>query len=739
MTDGVESGAKGASERTATLAAFWQVVVKLDRSKINTWIAFRNTIAVAIPLGVGLALQEPLGAVAVASGALNVSYSDGYDPYAQRARRMLAWSMLGAVAVFVGSVTGAVSWLAVLVAVCWAFGAGLASSVSTRAGDLGLNTLVTCIIYGARGALSPKGAFYAALLFLLGGFIQMAFALVLWPIRRHDPERQAIGQVYAELAQELAGSARDAVKWLPLTIPSARVQEATLSLGQDGSVEGERLRMLFDQADRVRLSTFRLRRLSSEIYAEFDEASGEDPSQVAAETVLQLCPRILSDAAHALITNQPTPANEDDPLHRLELLIERTHQGTGASPIRPDISAAIDVLAGQLRLVSQLASNATTSGETAFLEAQEKHSWRLRIGGWLGTMWANLDRHSSFFRHAVRVAACVAIGDGVGRIFSWQRTYWIPMTIAVVLKPDFASTFSRGLLRLSGTFAGLLVATLLYHVFPPSLLSDVLLVGVFTLLLRSLGPANYGLFTVAVSGLVVFLIAVTGISPKEVVAERALSTAVGGAFALLAYAAWPTWERTTVRESMAVLLDAINAYWQAIAHASAAGGLTSDSELDSYRLACRRARSDAETSVGRLATEPGSSQSQASKLTSMLASSRALMQSLISLEIGLIHLESKTLPPAFETFAHHVEFTLYFLSSALRGSAQAHAVLPQLRQDHTNMLKPESTIPIHDRFLLVETDRMTVSINTLREQALDYLDQTPALTRTRPADAAVAT
>jgi len=41
----------------------------------------------------------------VASGALNVSYSDGSDPYPTRLKRMLASSMICALAVFVGAVS----------------------------------------------------------------------------------------------------------------------------------------------------------------------------------------------------------------------------------------------------------------------------------------------------------------------------------------------------------------------------------------------------------------------------------------------------------------------------------------------------------------------------------------------------------------------------------------------------------------------------------------------------------
>ena len=77
---------------------FWQGVLHVDTSKMDLGIGFRNALGVAIPLAVGIAIKMPLGGLAVASGALNVSYSDGHDPYWRRAQRMLATSALCAVA-----------------------------------------------------------------------------------------------------------------------------------------------------------------------------------------------------------------------------------------------------------------------------------------------------------------------------------------------------------------------------------------------------------------------------------------------------------------------------------------------------------------------------------------------------------------------------------------------------------------------------------------------------------------
>jgi hypothetical protein len=76
------------------MSGFWRTIILFERSKILTWIAFRNSVAVAIPLAIGIAIGQPAARLMSAIGALNVAYSDRSDPYLHRARRMLAASVL---------------------------------------------------------------------------------------------------------------------------------------------------------------------------------------------------------------------------------------------------------------------------------------------------------------------------------------------------------------------------------------------------------------------------------------------------------------------------------------------------------------------------------------------------------------------------------------------------------------------------------------------------------------------
>ena len=76
-----------------TARAFWRVLTRFDSSKLSLSQGLRNSIGVLLPLAAGFALNMPRGGVVVASGALYAAFSDGSDPYAQRARRMLSSSV----------------------------------------------------------------------------------------------------------------------------------------------------------------------------------------------------------------------------------------------------------------------------------------------------------------------------------------------------------------------------------------------------------------------------------------------------------------------------------------------------------------------------------------------------------------------------------------------------------------------------------------------------------------------
>ena len=290
------------------------------------------------------------------------------------------------------------------------------------------------------------------------------------------------------------------------------------------------------------------------------------------------------------------------------------------------------------------------------------------------------------------------------------------MTTVLVLKPEFTVTFTRGLLRIAGTIAGLLLATAMFHFLPPGIGLEVVLIAAFVFLLRWAGPANYGIFGVAVSALVVLLVSITGISPKTVIVARGLHTIMGGTLALVAYAVWPTWERTQVAEMMARLLDSYRIYFLKVVDVleSREGALPTD--LDKLRLTSRLARTNAVASVDRMQAEPGTRHEEVALLIGMLASSHRFIHAVLSVEAGILPSARPTIRDEFRIFAGDVNKTLEALAAELRGSHPSTQKWPDLREDHRRLT--QSPLSAGEQYALVnvEADRMTNSLNTLREQ-----------------------
>ena len=698
----------------------WRLLTHFDHSKMVPSLALRNTAGVILPLIVGFALGMPRGGLAMASGALNVSYSDGHDPYPQRARRMLASAVWCAIAIFLGAITGHRNVEAVFVATAWAFIAGMLVAVGTTAADVGVISLVLLVVYAAQ-PLTPRQAAEAGALALAGGLLQTALSIALWPVRRYDPERRALGNLFLELAAA-ASQPTQAATAPPATVATTQAQDAINALASNNSVESIRFRALLSQAERIRLSNMMLARLRLRMQR-------ENPNHAAIGAIgryLENASEILRATGEALFNNKQVGLEADRVILGVALTYQiRAQHGTGSraaffEAVLQDAQFQMDALSGQLRAAIDLANNATPEGAAAFERKEKQQPLWLRFSSAIATLHANLNFRSAVFRHALRLSFAMAAGDAIGREFDWRRSYWIPMTIVLVLKPEFAVTFTRGVLRITGTVVGLLLATAFFHFLPIHVATEIILIGVFTLLMRWVGPANYGVFAVMISALVVLLLTINGVSPSEVILARGLNTAVGGVLALLAYLAWPTWERSRVADNVAALLRAYRKYFSVVAKSYSEKGSVERFEIERVRQDGRTARTNLEASVERLAAEPGTTPDQIQRTNAILASSHRFAHAVMALEAGLPLTPDVPARPEFLVFAADIETTLLLLEEILSGERVPEKKFPNLREDHSRLLAAGD--PEKERYALVniEGDRMTNSLNTLREEIIAW-------------------
>jgi uncharacterized membrane protein YccC len=708
-----------ANQREVAGGALWRVLTRFDSAKLSPYLALRNSLGVVLPLIVGYVVGMPRGGLVVGSGALNVAYSDGSDPYLQRAKRMLASSVICALAVLAGGISASHAAIAVVMATSWAFIAGMFVSLGTTAGDLGVISLVTLLIYAAQ-PLTPHQALISGGLALGGGLLQTMLSVALWPVRRYDPERRVLGNLYLALARNTE-TPLSATSAPPASFESTQAQEALSGLGRDTTLTGVRFRSLLSQAERLRLSVLVLSRLRLRMERE----DGTHSRVEIVDQYLQKTGEVLQAIGDSLL-NGKAPGLLQESLATIDALTLRLRAVAKELPasflaaVVQDAVFQMDAIYGQLRAALELSKNTTPKGQAEFAKQEAEQPWWLRFSGRLATLRANLNLESSTFRHAVRLAVMVAFGELLGRGFYWRRSYWIPMTMVLVLKPDFTTTFSRGFLRIGGTIAGLLLATALFHFLPSSVAMQIISIFVFTYLLRWVGPANYGIFAIAISALVVLLIAITGLSPREVILARGLNTAAGGALALLAYWVWPTWERTGISERVAQMLDAYGEYFVALKTPYGLGQPSTSTDLDRVRAKSRLARSNLEAAMDRLAAEPGTTAEQMNRLNAILASSHRTIHAVMALDAGWSQTPVVKPRAEFVAFSRDLEKTLQMLAARLRGEGVSAKDFPDLRKDYTRLIAAGDQTVERYALVNVEADRLTNSVNTMREQILEW-------------------
>lgn len=549
-------------------------------------VALRNTVAVTLPLALGAASGHAGIGLGVSAGALNTMFSDQPGPYRLRLRRMLIAAAAAGVSAFAGYTLGGNSIVITLAALIWGIAGGLLVALGPDAGRVGLTSMILLVVTSADPR-TPAEALGPALLIFSGGVLLMSFAIAAWPWQRYRPERMALAQV----CRQLADSARqrdDTTQAPPVTQALTDMEDLLHGRDRARGVAMDSFRVLAELIERIRLELLALGALHASAAANESAATLVRLREYAARTLVAI--------ANALEAGAPA------------LAATAALEGFDAAQDALDRSAISDnfhvvavaharALGGQLRAAVRNADFAGSRGELRLAAREAALPRDLRPRNPLAILRANLHLASVAFRHALRCGACLAIAVAGERIAGIGHGYWIPMTCAIVLKPDFAGTFRIGLLRVAGTLVGLLLATALVHVAFGSEWARIALLAVLCFGFRQLTTMHYGLGVMLLTALIVVLLSFEGISPAETMNARALGTSLGSALALAAYALWPTWERGRVRGALADLLDAYRQYFLAVA------GDDPRVRAD-VRALSRRARTNAQASLDRLRGEP---------------------------------------------------------------------------------------------------------------------------------------
>ncbi|MGG7079505.1 FUSC family protein [Clostridium sardiniense] len=174
---------------------------------------------------------------------------------------------------------------------------------------------------------------------------------------------------------------------------------------------------------------------------------------------------------------------------------------------------------------------------------------------------------SPIFIQALRLAIFVMVATVAGNILEYfpsisieNHGFWVSLTTALVLFPDYVDTFNRGIERSLGTIVGAIVGFLL-SLLPLGLLGHSIMI--FILL------AGYVVFRTSGQVWIMFWI-VAWICNLEVLKNapisRSIDTIVGAVIALIACLIWPTWSTNKIDKLLSSWIKEQGKYVSSIAN-----------------------------------------------------------------------------------------------------------------------------------------------------------------------------
>ncbi|BCL78229.1 membrane protein [Ktedonobacteria bacterium brp13] len=651
--------------------------IQIDVSNTTALRAVPSVIGFGIPMILAVATNHIEIGISIAGGAVTIGTVGLAEPQHTRKKTMLLACLGIAFSAFVGSITSRLPWLSVVVTGLWGFGAGILVAFDMSALVVGLQSVIALIIL-SHFMLDPVPAVLQASLMLVGALFQVLLTLIPIPGTEVSLERTALANVYTALA-DYAADPPNEQRSVQVRTALTNAQKIIVR-GNLNSPYGALLGTLFEQAERIRLDTLIFRRWRKQILA----LPGDYMHHVTnldnfLKAVAEQLYSIADELRHSrsFIKRRKSQYKLKESLAVLRKQIPVLEEAHNSQDLLPLLKYS-ELLRDHLHTVRKLAGSLNGGLQHIRRLSLPKPNLLQRHSAWR-ILKANLTFRSAVFRHAVRMGFTLALATALYRVvpIPWPNGYWIPLTALLILRPDFNTTFSRGIARLIGTMLGALLTTLLVSLIAPTPFA----LAFFTIIAAYLGYSvlfvNYALFSLFFAVVVICLLSFVIPYPEELALDRTIDTVIGGLLALLIYVVWPTWERVQAPTYLSDLIEAVRHYCIAVLRSFIHTSL--DERLELYHREARLARSNVEALVMRSQLEPRAQRIDIDLTQGIFSVCITIIDSTISLEAYLQADPDHSPMPELAPIADTLDEALWIISSIVREEDNIQA-FPDVQQ-----------------------------------------------------------
>ena len=467
-----------------------------------------------------------------------------------------------------------------------------------RAASVGTSGLLIMIFMMDKRVPPPEVPLFC-LTILAGGVWYMLFAIIFFGIRPYRAAQQTLGESVADVANFLRIKADF---YDPRTDIDENYRKLVLSQIQVSNHQDAVREILFKSRVLVRESTAASRVLVitfNDLVDMFEQimATHYDYSYIHEKfektgvlndvaSFLHLVADDLDNIGYAILANRrPEKLHDFDlPLERLKLKID----GVGANDTETSNLVLKKILIN-LRDLSKTITNIYKYYHSKASDGLVQNLNDVEYSKFVGhqdfaphIFWDNLTLSSGAFKHALRVSLVCLVGFITAKNFSLGgHSYWVLLTIIVILKPGFSLSKQRNYQRLIGTIVGGAIGIVILYFIPDKTAQFWILVGLM-IGTYSFLRLNYVVSVIFMTPYVLILFKFLGLGHLNIVQERIIDTLIGSGIAFIAsYLVFPTWEFQVVQESLEKVLTSDMNYLRKVSNSLSGKEVT----ITEYKLA----------------------------------------------------------------------------------------------------------------------------------------------------------
>ncbi|WP_255594098.1 FUSC family protein [Achromobacter sp. ES-001] len=514
-------GARGANMR-------WLMsLAHMEPSPVSRWVALRAALAIGLPCAVGLALGQGAAAALVALGALPAITGDNGGPYRNRALSIGCTVLGGALGYLLGNlVAGYGLWTSAAMTVLVLI-ASLVGTFNNIAAVATLQFAVYVIVGSSLTSTLPP--WLPSVLVGTGGLFGLGLTLVGWVINPIAPERAAVALAYRKLAALFAaiGTSR--------TMIARRDMEAAMTTAYDT------------------------------VLAARGRAAGPSPRLARLAAQLQACTPLTNAALALARAGRPLPPTCARVMNRLADRVENDREPAPDDDIAALRQAGMPQLADALAQALPLMQGvkpADVDPLDGLTPAPPRTPWRV--------LARTYRPGPTTVRYLVRLGLCLIAAEAVALAASLPRSYWVPLIVVVIFKPNFGSVFARALQSCGGSVVGVAISATVLAV-DQNGVASLLTVAVLASLLPWSIRRNYGLFSAILVPILMLLIGALQPGSWAIALARLIDVGVAAGIVLLVgYLPWIRIERNNLDHAVSAAMDTLAAYVNTVFQADAA-------------------------------------------------------------------------------------------------------------------------------------------------------------------------